>query len=262
MHALILAAGTGSRLHLGLPKCLVEVGGRPLLNHQLDALERVGIHRVTMVLGYEHRRVEDAAEGRAEVVLNERYAETNSLYSFWLARRAVEGDLLVLNSDVLFGSGLLCDLLAVGGSALAFDSSSGDECEHMKVCTRQGRLLRMGKDLPPVYSDGENLGLVHLSPVAARAALTAAGSLVRRGREQDWATAAFTEVARRYWISCVDVAGQPWVEIDFPEDLDLARNHTWPAIAALERQRRSGDGLGDGLWNTSVEPDQMKEVAR
>lgn len=255
MQALILAAGTGSRLDLGLPKCLVEVGGRPLLHHQLDAIEQVGADGVTLVLGYEHQQVEDAAEDRAEVVLNERYADTNSLYSFWLARRAVEGDLLVLNSDVLFAPELLRDLLAVGGSAIAIDSSSGDEDEHMKVRERQGRLVRMGKDLPPMYSHGESLGVAHLSPLAAQAAFTSAGSLVGRGQEKDWAAAAFNEVARRQWVSCLDVAGQPWVEIDFPEDLDFARNHTWPAIAALGRERRSGDGL----LSTSVEPDEMKE---
>lgn len=256
MDALILAAGQGSRLDVGVPKCLVEVGGRSLLDHQLDAIERVGADRVTVVVGYEHEQVEDAAKGRAQVVLNERYAETNSLYSFWLARNAVEGDLLVLNSDVLFAPELLSDLVAVTGSALAFDSSSGDEDEHMKVRTRRGRLMRLSKELPALYSHGESLGVVHLSRLAARAAFSAAGSFVGRGREDHWAAAAFNEVARGHWVSCVDVAGQPWVEIDFPEDLDRARNHTWPAIAALRRERSSADDL----WSTSMEPDEMEEV--
>ena len=255
--ALILAAGTGSRLGLGLPKCLVEVGGRSLLDHQLDAIEQAGADRVTMVVGYEHQQVEDAAGGRAEVVLNERYADTNSLYSFWLASRAVEGDLLVLNSDVLFAPELLGDLLDVEGSAIAFDSSSGDQAEHMKVREQHGRLLRLSKDVPAMYSHGESLGVAHLSPLAARAAFAAAGSLVRRGQEKDWAAAAFNEVARRHRISCLDVAGQPWVEIDFPEDLDHARNHTWPAITAFSHEGRADDRQ----WCTSMDSDQMSEVA-
>jgi choline kinase len=259
MQALILAAGVGSRLGVAVPKCLVEVGGRPLLHHQLDALEAVGADRITMVLGYEHHQVEEAAEGRVEVVLNERYAETNSLYSLWLARHAVEGavggDLLVLNSDVLFAPELLRDLLAVGGSAIAVDYSSGDQDEHMKIRRRQGRLARIGKDLPPMYSHGESIGLVHLSAPAVRADFAAAESLIGRGRENDWAAAALNEVVRRHRVSCMDVAGQPWVEIDFPEDLDRARDHVWPAIAALVRERST-----DPLWSTSVEPEEMKEV--
>lgn len=240
MHALILAAGAGSRLQLDLPKCLVEVGGRPILEHQLEALDHAGADKVTLVLGHEHEQVEDLAAGRADVVLNERYGDTNSLYSFWLAREAVAGDdVLVLNSDVLFAPELLDGLLAADESALAYDSSSGDEDEHMKVRTRRGRLMRMSKDLPAEYSHGENLGVVHLSTAATGAAFSAAGSLLGRGRETDWVGAAFTEVAQRYWISCVDVAGQPWVEIDFPEDLHRARHETWPAISALAEDRES-----------------------
>jgi choline kinase len=170
MQALILVAGTGSRLNLGLPKCLVEVGGRPLLDHQLDAIEQAGADQVTLVLGYQHKLVEDAATGRAEVVLNERYGCTNSLYSFWLARHAVEGDVM----------------------------------------------------------------------------------------ETDWVAAPFNDVARPHRISCMDVAGQPWVEIDFPEDLELARSRTWLAIANLSRKCP----LPDDLWAASVEPDEMREVAR
>ena len=264
MQALILAAGIGSRLQMGLPKCLVEVGGRRLLDHQLDAIEQAGAERITLVLGYQHQRVEDAAGGRAEVVLNERYAETNSLYSLWLARHAVEGavegavgaDLLVLNSDVLFAPELLRDLLAVGGSAIAVDSSSGDQDEHMKIRQRQGRLARIGKDLLPMYSHGESIGVVHLSALAVRAGFAAAESLIGRGRENDWAATALNDVVGRHRVSCLDVAGQPWVEIDFPEDLDRARNHIWPAIAALEAQR----GSADRIWSTSVESEEMREV--
>jgi choline kinase len=256
LDALILAAGQGSRLDVGVPKCLVEIGGRSLLDHQLDAIERVGADRVTLVVGYEHEQIEDAAKGRTQVVLNERYAETNSLYSFWLARNAVEGDLLVLNSDVLFAPEMLCDLAAVTGSTIAFDSSSGDEDEHMKVHIQRGRLMRLSKDLPPMDSHGESLGVVLLRRPAARAAFSAAGSYIGRGRDDHWVTTAFNEVARGHWVSCVDVAAQPWVEIDFPEDLDRARNHTWPAIAALGREH----GSPDDRWSPWMEPDEMEEV--
>ena len=254
--ALILAAGTGSRLQQDLPKCLVEVGGRRLLDHQLDAIEQAGAQRVTLVLGYEHEQVADAAGGRAEVVLNERYAVTNSLYSFWLARDAVEGDLLVLNSDVLFAPELLGDLLTVEGSAIAFDSTSGDEDEHMKVSEHQGRLLRLGKELPPRHTCGESVGVAHLSTLAAAAAFAAAGSLVRRGHVDEWAASAINEVALHHQINCMDVAGQPWVEIDFPEDLVRARTHTWPAIAAFRKERRWADGIG----SAAIEPDDLREA--
>lgn len=238
MRALILAAGRGSRLATATPKCLVEVGGRPLLLHQLDALRRAGVDDVTVVVGHRHERVRSAAGRGVRFVLNERYAETNSLFSFWLAREAAGDDLLVLNCDVLFPDQVLARLLAEPASALAFDSGSGEHAEHMKVHVREGRLVEMSKELEPHLTSGENLGLVRLAEDAAAAAFRAAAGLLRRGRERDWLGAAINVVARRHRIACVDVAGMPWVEIDFAHDLRAARRQVWPAMTALATAQR------------------------
>jgi choline kinase len=251
MHALILAAGRGSRLIEAMPKCLVEVGGRPLLLHQLDALTRAGAERVTLVVGHCHAQVRAAAGGAATFVLNDRYAVTNSLYSFWLAQAAVKGDLFVLNCDVLFPSDILDQLVGTGGSALAFDSGSGEEDEHMKVCVRRGRLVRMSKQLPPGSCHGENVGVLRLTEAAAQAAFAAAASLVHRGQERDWLGAAVNAIAHRHPIACVDVAGVPWVEIDFPHDLAAARTQIWPRIESLELLRRRSRPAGQ-RWSPTL----------
>ena len=61
MHAIILAAGRGSRLAEhnpeGLPKCLMEFGGRSLLARHLDLLFQFGIRSVDLVIGYEADRI-------------------------------------------------------------------------------------------------------------------------------------------------------------------------------------------------------------
>jgi choline kinase len=185
------------------------------------------------VAGDRHELVRAVLDDDVHVVMNDRYAETNSLYSFWLAREKVKGDVLLLNCDVLFPHQVLQALVERGGSALAFDSRSGDEPEHMKVSVEKGRLLQMSKELPSPQTNGENLGLLHLTEEVARAAFAAAARLVRRGREREWVGTAINAVARRHPIACVDVAGLPWVEIDYPHDLAAARAWIWPAIIAL-----------------------------
>jgi len=55
MRALVLAAGLGTRLHpltITTPKCLVSIGGRPLLDYWLDRLFAAGIERILVNTGY------------------------------------------------------------------------------------------------------------------------------------------------------------------------------------------------------------------
>ncbi len=255
MDALILAAGCGSRLGTRSPKCLTRVGGRSLLELQLEALDKAGVDNITVVVGYRHEEVREAACGAAAFVYNPRFAQTNSLYSFLLARTAVRDDLLVLNSDVLFPFELLRRLLDVEGSALAFDSSSGQDDEHMKVHLRGGHLVRMSKQLAAADVHGENVGVLHLSAETADAGFEAAAELVRKGRHQDWLGAAVTAIASTHEIVGVDMSGLPWIEIDFSEDLALARGEVWPAIASLQLfmdRRAAAAGSGSSFVNAVV----------
>ena len=232
-----------------------------MLAHQIEAVRCAGATCVTIVVGHGHEQVRSFAEGEATFVVNDRFAETNSLYSFWLARDAVAGDLVVMNCDVLFPEHVLQALLEPGGSTLVFDSDSGGDEEHMKVRIRDGHLVRMSKELPPSRSDGENVGILRLTEEAAAAAFDAAGALVEQGREQDWLGTAVNAIACDYPIACVDVAGLPWVEIDFPRDLASARTEIWPAIQALERPvRRPHVGRGFG-WRPAITWFDAAEVA-
>lgn len=231
MDAVIVAAGQGSRLKQGRrPKCLTEIDGRPLIEYQLEALGHAGVERVTVVVGFEGERVQRVLGDSVSYVENPRYADTNSLYSFLLARQRVHQALFVLNSDVLFDPRVPHRLAAHPGSAIAFDSGSGDDAEHMKLATDDGTLVEMSKQLPAEQSDGENLGILQLDRHAAHRAFAAAERLVRRGGERDWLGSAINAVARHRPLGCVDVGDLPWVEIDFPADLRAARRAVLPKI--------------------------------
>jgi L-glutamine-phosphate cytidylyltransferase len=230
VEAVILAAGNGSRLGAGLPKCLLELERRPLLHHQLEALEAAGVDRVTVVVGYLAPKVRDVLPAWVNVVENRRYALTNSLYSFMLARHRPADDLILLNGDVLCHPAVHRFLAATNRSTVAFDSTSGTDPEHMKLAISGGRLLRMSKTLPVADSAGENVGLLRLTRDAARAAFDAADLLVASGRRRDWVASAINMIASDHPLHCLDIASVPWVEIDFPADLECARSEVLPAI--------------------------------
>ncbi len=237
---LILAAGRGSRLGSSsrqLPKCLLEVGRKRLIEHQLEALADAGIGPVVMVLGYCAEEIREVVGIRAEYVSNSRWESTNSLYSFALARDAIDGPVIILNSDVLFSPEILEKLLDAEGDAIAIDSESGDAREQMKVKTIDGCVAGMSKSMPAAEAAGENLGILKLSAETANLLFDHADRIIQAGGEKDWLGAAFQEVAKVRRIRAVDVAGLPWVEIDFPVDLRAARKEVWPAIEARRRRK-------------------------
>jgi len=176
---------------------------------------------------------------RADYVVNRRWEQTNSLFSFFLAREVIQGDLLLLNSDVLFAPEIIGRLLDQSGDAVAIDSESGDGREQMKVEATDGRVSGMSKDLPAERTVGENLGILKLTAETARLAFERAERLIADGREQSWVGEAITEVARERELRTVDVAGLPWVEIDFAADLLRARRDVWPRIQGGGYRRRN-----------------------
>ena len=236
VQGMILAAGQGRRLddRHGRPKCMREVGGVSLVHHQLAGLAAMGISDVVMVVGFEQDQIRDAVGTAARYAVNDRFSETNSMYSFLLGQQMVDDDVVVMNSDVFLHPAMLAMLADLDGDALLYDTGSGTDAEQMKVHAVAGRLVEMSKALPAELVSGENVGVLRLSRETAADTAKAAASIIAAGRERAWLAAAVNEVAHR--ITCVDVAGWPWVEIDFPRDLHRARAEVWPAmIGALGR---------------------------
>lgn len=101
MRAFILAAGTGSRLGLGIPKALLVIDGQTLLERQVGWFRKRGLD-VTVVVGYKAANVMAAIGAAASFVFNERYRKTGSLYSLQLGSTLFPSDegALVSYADV------------------------------------------------------------------------------------------------------------------------------------------------------------------
>lgn len=109
--AILLAAGVGSRLRpytRSRPKCLVELGGRPLLDWQLATLDACGITDVVVVTGHRADRIARSGIRRLH---NPLYRETNMVRSLWCARDELEGDVIVAYADIVYEPRVLRALL-------------------------------------------------------------------------------------------------------------------------------------------------------
>ncbi len=237
--AQILAAGRGKRVGERadiIPKCLLQVGGKTLLEHQLNLLNRAGIYDICIVAGYHRNKIVHAVQDRATVIENPVWAETNSLYSFTLAKSWVTRDLVVINGDVLCGPRLLRRVLSEKQSCIAYDSGSGQDAEHMKIVLQNGRLRSMGKTLCNGQVHGENVGILKFTAHDAIELFQHAEDSLGNGARKKWLAVAVEKLARERAVSAIDVCDLPWIEIDFEDDLFAARDQVWPAIRISENK--------------------------
>lgn len=237
MRGVILAAGKGARLNGAAsdrPKCLVKIGGTSLLQRQIETLRAAGIRDVVVVAGCQAERVRREAGSGVTIVENPRFAETNSLYSLWLARGVLTGGVIVLNCDVLFHPRLLDDLLTARyEDALLVappEPSMPYGPEEMKVAVRGGRVAAMSKSLDPDGADGENVGIARFGPSGARLLVTIMDRTVAAGRIREWAPYAFERFAAERPLYAIGTRGLPWIEIDFPEDYRRAVDEVLPLV--------------------------------
>ncbi|HEX7128350.1 MAG TPA: phosphocholine cytidylyltransferase family protein [Thermodesulfobacteriota bacterium] len=237
-----------------IPKCLLVLGGRTLLERQLTLLADLGIEEVVVVTGHGADAVRAACAGRARCVHNPHFEVTNSLYSLALAEDAMpEGPMLLLNSDVLIHPTLVERLLAdPSDNALLVDLESRLDDEAMKVSVTAGRLVAIDKRLDRSITDGENVGVVKFGREGRRALFRAARGLLSEGRLSAWAPAAYQEILAETPIAAIPTDGMPWIEIDFPEDLARAARDVVPRIDGVAGPGQARDRAGKGALRASA----------
>ena len=154
MQAIILTAGRGIRLGKlteEVPKCLLDIGGRPLIAYSLDRLVESGATDTTIVTGrYDHlihRCIGESHRGMpVRYIFNQDFAATGSVVSLAVgARQTAPGPMLVLESDILYHPGFLETATTLPDDTLLVTdiSGSGDE---VCICTDpQGRLMAARK---------------------------------------------------------------------------------------------------------------------
>ncbi|MBI4878964.1 MAG: phosphocholine cytidylyltransferase family protein [Planctomycetes bacterium] len=234
--AVILAAGCSRRLKeltASTPKCLLDVGGTTLLDHQVGCLRANGIERILVVTGYFGEKIAARLGAGAQFVRNDVYDRTNSLFSLHLALPRCGAGMVLMNADVLFHPELLRLLLSSPfPDALLYEPGENLGEEEMKVRIEEGRVTAMAKTLEAGTYQGENLGVLKFSPEGVARLRQAASTLVEAGEVNAWAPQAFDAICRDHPIRALATRSLPWIEIDFPADLERARGTVWPRIAA------------------------------
>jgi choline kinase len=242
MKAIILSAGQGSRLgHLvdDRPKCLIDFNGRSLLDRQLDTLEANGVHEAVVVTGFHDELVNEAIARRSggpevRTVFNPFYKVADNTGSLFMAREELGGDCLVWNGDTLVSRELMRRVVANerSGICVTIDRKDAYDEDDMKVVEEGGRLKAIGKRLPLDRVNAESIGLLAFRSGGAeqfreaieRAMRTPEGTTI-------WYLRVINHIAQGADVWTLDINGDGWGEVDFPPDVDAARELTarWDA---------------------------------
>jgi len=246
MHAIILAAGRGNRLADfnpdGRPKCLMEFGGRSLLARQLDILFQNGVKKATLVVGYEADQIIDhvgtlASRPEVAFVYNPAYT-LGSVLSLLAAKEVMTSGetVLVMDADVLFHPQIMQRLIESSHpNCYLIDQDFVDGDEPVKIAINKGRMvefrkaLRAGLEFDTI---GESVGFFKFNgEIAARVTQICAGyntdGLMDAPHEEALRDVLLAMPAD---FACEDVSGLPWLEVDFPEDVERAIKQVLPAI--------------------------------
>jgi choline kinase len=214
MHAVILAAGRGSRMGEAtesVPKAFLEIDERSLYDRQRSVLaERVD--DITVVLGYEHDAVEGRLDGANGLVL-ERWDEFENAESLRLALSNVDDDVLVLNGDIVITPDAVDQLLdrfaAFDGEFNVVGCLPGIQDEHTAIrCDDDGTVVDYG-----MISGYRHAGI----GIVSRRHREAAIDLLADNREE-WYPLVYPETPTKRVV----ISPSRHLEINRPEDLETA----------------------------------------
>lgn len=249
MKAIILAAGQGTRLRPltdNKPKCLVELVGKTLLEHQLHVLKNAGINDIHVVAGYCAEKLD-----RSDITrhLNLDYADTNMVSTLFAAESIMTGesDLIISYGDIVFEAYVLQVLLDCAAPvALAIDTEWKrywaarmdyplEDAETLKMVDGN-RIIELGKK-PSSYSDihGQYTGLIKIRAdhVAQLPHIWHRMNKAALYDGKDFANMYMTSFLQHLIDSGWEARGalikNGWAEVDCQDDLQAAMRFWQPA---------------------------------
>lgn len=215
MKVIILAAGKGSRiagLTAGKPKCLLKLGNETILEREIRILNECGISKddIFVVGGYKYQELQQVTDN---IIVNDCYDTKDNSYSLALALKAVQDDVLIMDSDLCFDKELVQEILNDSHQNILMSKCSSDLEESTGiVCDNDMRVSAIGKQYM-------NTGYVYISifKICKEIIPDLIKELLTESSEKTWYPLAITKLCEKYQFYNLTTV-QRWHEIDFEED--------------------------------------------
>ena len=247
MKAIIIAAGLGKRLMPyteDRPKCLLEIGGKPIIRHQIDVLTSLDINNIHIIKGYKSEAF-DFIDLDLKYHLNKNFEKNNILESLFCAESEIEGEVIILYSDIIFDKEVVKKLMASSEEiSIVVDINWKEnyvgrrdhpieEAENV-IINEKGYVREIGKalEIKKNFISGEFIGMLKLiskGPDMLKKTYHASREKYQNGsfqKAKTFSQAYLTDIIQEMVdnsirVHCVKV-NNGWQEIDTPEDFENA----------------------------------------
>ena len=244
MKAIILAAGMGNRLKpftSNIPKGMVKLGGKSLLEIQIDIFKKLGITDISIVRGYLPEKITFPS---INYFYNENYSTTAGNVSLFCAKEKLQDSVIITYSDIVFDESIIRQMINFSGDFgiavdLDWEKNYVDRDQHPKneadniLFDKEGKIIAFQKNLQKPHSTiGEFLGIVKLSKKGSLIFSKKLSELYISHKGKFHGSSSFAQsimpdmlqelIDSGYDIEPLFFEGK-WCEIDTPQDLERAK---------------------------------------
>src|SRR5205809_1136987 len=261
MKAVILAAGEGARMGpftASVPKVMIPVGNRPLLESAVQALVENGVRDLVFVVGYRRERIQshfqDGKSFHARITYVTQQKQLGTAHGVSEARPHLEGPFLVLNGSNMVDGRFVEDLLGSDGKPAVLITQSERPRSYGVVTVEGKNLVGITEKPTEVISNLINTGAYALD----ERIFEEIDRLAKVGKHD--LPSAVSALAQRTPVLALRTEGT-WVDALYPWDL-LRLNAT--ALKAAPEVRagtiepavtiRGRVSIGDGCVSRSGRP--------
>ncbi len=241
MIGVILAAGMAKRLRPltdNKPKCLLEVGGRTLLERTVCAMQQAGISEFVVVTGYcadqirnfltnySQQSTANSPKPHFTFLHNADYEHNNNIYSLWMSMEVVRGkEFLLMDSDILCDPAAVVRIAQEPESALALNRHECGEEEIKVIVDADGRITEISKVCSIQDAIGESVGIEKMTADYSESIYHELQQMIEHeGLVDVFYERAFERlIPQGHTFKVVDTTSYFSYELDTPEDFERAQ---------------------------------------
>lgn len=245
----VIIPAAGRDPNFNIPKSMINLKGKPILQRQLNKLRNCEIKDITVIRGYKKERFNVES---VKYVDNDEFDKYSILYSLFKAEDDMGNGFICINSDILFNEQIMNNLLnSKGDIVLVLDNSyvyhkhdvdkkldlvltkNKPSKERRKLYQKDNEIIRIGKNINKDMADFEFVGIAYFSEYGVEiikkiyhdCKLNHKGSF----HEADsFEKASFTDfiqeiIDRGFKVDFLEVY-KGWIEIHTKRDIEIAES--------------------------------------